>query len=264
MDRDIIRGYWPLYEDGAPVRIGDKVEGAIVPMEVEGVEVYVAATTVIGDCDHLHLEPGERVKRVGDAPADALCLCKNFDGGIEIRHLAGDLLDWHIVIDGERVGVSNKARSRIAEALDLCASKRRLLPGVVWPEVDGEPVVPGDVLWDDMGCRHEVSDVKFTAGFATAVEMESGDVWVSMDDLTRTNPKPEPEPGPDSWERLEEDTRKDVYDYWSCQDVDCEDCPAEVNGKDPMQRYGTVSCSRAKDLDILARAKALSGVTDDE
>lgn len=271
MNLNAIGGYWPLYEDGSPVRIGDTVQGTFDPMTVESVEAYATTTTVIGDCDHLHLSPGERVRRVGDAPEGVPCLCGDPDGGVGTAHVTRDNRNWHIVIDGVRYGVSTPARRVIAEALDLTTSRQTLPPGIEWPVVDGEPVVPGDVLWDADGTWVEVGAVRIDRE-GTHVEVrrpvpDDPDVYYvtlvnagaeAFTRLTRT------EPDPDSWERLVEDARKEFLDYWSCHDVACIDCPVKVDGETPCQRYDTSDCYRAKDLDIVARAKALSGVTDDE
>ena len=263
MNQGTIGGYWPLYEDGTPVRIGDVVKAHGVPMKVRSVDVCAPDTVLFGDLAHLRLEPGERVKRVGDAPEGVPCLCRDHDGGVKTARVPSDEQNWHIVIDGVRHGVSNHARRVIAEALDLATGRRTTPPGIEWPEVDGEPLVPGDVLWDDSGCRHEVAEVRFTTGStAGAVVMADGGALVRMDCLTSTEPEPEQEP--DSWERLAEDSRKWFVDYWSCQGIECIDCPAMVDGKAPLHRYDTSDCESAMAADIVARAKALAGVVGDE
>lgn len=319
MNQGTIGGYWPLYEDGSPVRIGDTVQGTFDPMTVESVEVYATTTTVIGDCDHLHLSPGERVRRVGDALEGVPCLCRDPDGGVETAHVTRDNQNWHLVIDGVRYGVSNHARSQIASALQLSTSRQTLPSGVEWPEVDGEPVVPGDVLWDDRGFRHEVSEVMFKTGFMSGVvKIDEEDMWWVIGALSLTRTEPEPvldrdgvpievgdtvyrddgsaytvnrllrgkrfnvrtfsETGnvyeirdedlthqrPDSWERVATDARKEFQDYWSCRDIECSDCPSKVDGEYPYQRYDTDGCKSAVAADIVARAKALAGVMDDE
>ena len=190
MNQSIIGGYWPLYEDGTPVRIGDTVQGTFAPMRVESVEMYADTTNVCGARDHLHLSPDERLGRVGGPMKKVPCLCRFGDEGVDTRYVH-ERQGWHVVIDGVRYGVSYQARSIIAESLDLCAPKYRLPSGVAWPEVDGKPVVPGDVLWDELGIRQEVMDVMFSTGFMSgSVDMADGGVWVSMDGLTRTEPEP--------------------------------------------------------------------------
>ncbi|TGY58732.1 hypothetical protein E5335_07510 [Coriobacteriaceae bacterium] len=337
MDQDIIRGYWPLYEDGAPVRIGDRIMGTFDPMTVESVTVYPNTTNVrstpdvAGTRDHLHLSPGERVKRVGDAPEGVPCLGTGPDGDIGTCILEEDHQTWHIVIDGVRYGVGNYARRAIAEALDLTTSRKTLPSSIAWPEVDGEPVVPGDTLWDDEGFMINVTGVEFKGDGYCVLHVFNEhirNVACTIDTtskcfptLTRTEPETvldrdgvpievgdtvwheadgtelhvigfqHEEDGerivtvervrgpidwdgcrclslshvrPDSWERLAEDARNGLCDYWSCHDARCVDCPATVDGKDPAQRYGTDSCAHAMAVDIVARAKALAGVVGDE
>lgn len=335
MNQGTIGGYWPLYEDGTPVRIGDVVEAHGVPMKVRSVDVCAPDTVLFGDLAHLRLEPGERVKRVGDAPEDVPCLCRNPDGGVETAHVTRDNQNWHLVIDGVRYGVSTPARHVIAEALGLTTSRQTLPPGIAWPEVDGEPVMPGDVLWDaGTGRRVAVDRVGFDRDGTVLVAGDGEEIRaagidgiaypagaVSLDGLTRTEPEPvldrdgvpievgdtvwheadgtelhvigfqHEEDGerivtvervrgpidwdgcrclslshvrPDSWERLAEDARNGLCDYWSCHDARCVDCPATVDGKDPAQRYGTDSYAHAMAVDIVARAKALAGVVGDE
>ncbi len=332
MNQGTIGGYWPLYEDGTPVRIGDVVEAHGVPMKVRSVDVCAPDTVLFGDLAHLRLEPGERVKRVGDAPEGVPCLCRDPDGGVGTTCVTRDNRNWHLVIDGVRYGVSTPARRVIAEALDLTTSRQTLPPGIEWPVVDGEPVVPGDVLWDaETVQRIRVDRVGFDRDGTVLVAGDGEEIRaagidgiaypagaVSLDGLTRTEPEPEPvldrdgvpievgdtvyrddgsahtvnrllrgkrfnvrtfsETGnvyeirdedlthqrPDSWERLKNDAQKELNDYWSCWGIKCSDCPAKVDGKTPMDRYGTAGCGLAMRADIVARAKALSGVTDDE
>ena len=63
---------------------------------------------------------------------------------------------------------------------------------------------------------------------------------------------------PDSWERLEEDSSNGLCEYFGMGDAeDCKGCPA----------YGdrlSIPCSSVMARDIIRRAKALSGVADDE
>lgn len=66
-ERQII-DMWPRYEDGEYVMIGDEVNG----LGGEIVEVYITENEVAiwNNCaNHMHLRPGERVKR--PAPADS-------------------------------------------------------------------------------------------------------------------------------------------------------------------------------------------------
>ncbi len=70
---------------------------------------------------------------------------------------------------------------------------------------------------------------------------------------------------PDSWERLREDAATSIEDYWGCGDVVCAKCPAMVDGNKPWERYGMTvqSCVKAMQLDLVARAERLAGVSAD-
>lgn len=63
---------------------------------------------------------------------------------------------------------------------------------------------------------------------------------------------------PDSWEKLEEDARKQSWDYWDCPSTSCEDCCSLIEGKTPDEFYGCIGCFEAQKLDIIARAKRLA------
>lgn len=62
--------------------------------------------------------------------------------------------------------------------------------GVEWPMVDGEPVKPGDVLWDSDGTRRRVTDVRFWREGCYVV-MDDKSEWSGFTmycDFTRTEP----------------------------------------------------------------------------
>lgn len=61
---------WPRFEDGEPVMIGDGVDG----LGGEIIEVYIAENAAAiwnNFASHMHLEPGERVKRPAPEVLDA-------------------------------------------------------------------------------------------------------------------------------------------------------------------------------------------------
>ena len=67
---------WPRYEDGEPVMIGDGVDG----LGGEIIEVYIAENAAAiwnNSANHMHLSPGERVKRPAPEVLDA--------DGVEIK-----------------------------------------------------------------------------------------------------------------------------------------------------------------------------------
>ena len=74
---------WPRFEDGEHVMIGDEVDG----LDGEIIEVYIvegAAAIWNNSANHMHLSPGERVKRPVQSVLDA--------DGVEIK--VGDTV-WH-------------------------------------------------------------------------------------------------------------------------------------------------------------------------
>lgn len=74
---------WPKFEDGEPVMIGDGVDG----LGGEIIEVYIAENAAAiwnNAANHMHLRPGERVKRTAPKVLDA--------DGVEIN--VGDTV-WH-------------------------------------------------------------------------------------------------------------------------------------------------------------------------
>lgn len=74
---------WPRYDDGEPVWFGDEVDG----LGGEIIEVYIAENAAAiwnNYANHMHLSPGERVKRPAPEVLDA--------DGVEIK--VGDTV-WH-------------------------------------------------------------------------------------------------------------------------------------------------------------------------
>ena len=81
-EREIL-DMWPRFEDGEPVMIGDGVDG----LGGEIIEVYIAENAAAiwnNSANHMHLSPGERVKRPAPEVLDA--------DGVEIK--VGDTV-WH-------------------------------------------------------------------------------------------------------------------------------------------------------------------------
>ncbi len=51
-------------------------------------------------------------------------------------------------------------------------------------------------------------------------------------------------------------------EYWDCCS-ECYECPAKVDGETPDERYSVANCWYAMQLDIVARARRLAGVSDE-
>ena len=124
---------------------------------------------------------------------------------------------------------------------------------------DGLPIEVGQTVYDKRGREHKVEDFDTVDGTTTVICRHRGagtTLWFKPQNLAHERP--------DSWERLEEDARKDFDDYWGCSHVmGCNKCPATVDGEDPMQRFDMGNCREAMRLDIVRRAKALAGVGGD-
>lgn len=58
---------------------------------------------------------------------------------------------------------------------------------------------------------------------------------------------------PETQERIDEDKGKKGTEYWRCIGFLCGDCPAEIDGKRPSDRYGVLNCSIAQGMDIARR-----------
>lgn len=80
--------------------------------------------------------------------------------------------------------------------------------------------------------------------------------WEEGSAFTHRQPKPEPA---DSWEKLEEDAKQRICSYFGIdqENASCEDCP-----------YGSTQtgriCWRNASLDMIARAKKLAGIEEEE
>ena len=139
---------------------------------------------------------------------------------------------------------------------------------------DGVEVKVGDVVWlapeyrckaGSTGSSHNllyvapsekmtVSEVR-KGGCGEVAWMDGrGRRWCSTSWLTHERP--------DSWERLREDARKSTYRYWGCTGHLCDECPAELDGAGPDDRYSTEGCDTAMRLDLVARAERLARVVD--
>ena len=157
---------------------------------------------------------------------------------------------------------ADAARSLVDEHCELKELREagRLMPeGVSWPRYeDGEPVRVGDVMRGTGRSQHIFRVVGVAPG--------NGRMTVVCEDvdedceLCYTDPRLLTHERPDSWGRLREDARKVYTAYWGCIGFCCDECPALVDGKDPIERYDTSWCDTAMQLDLVARAERLAGV----
>ncbi|WP_305296566.1 hypothetical protein [Parvibacter caecicola] len=120
------------------------------------------------------------------------------------------------------------------------------------PEVlgaDGLPIVEGDVVYelgrDDALTVYEVNPQYIHA------KKESGAAWNNLTAKYLTHTPP------DTQERIDADADKYYGYYWGCTGVECERCPAMIDGKKPYERLGARSCESARILDLLRRQREL-------
>ena len=123
------------------------------------------------------------------------------------------------------------------------------------PEVlgaDGLPIKVGETVWlEKDGCEGTVKGLGVNGSSTAYIEWEDGR-WspnVMCDHLTHTPP--------DTQERIDQDAAKDYDDYWDCEGRECDECPAEIDGKSPSQRYGVIECDKAMVCDLLRRQREL-------
>lgn len=64
---------------------------------------------------------------------------------------------------------------------------------------------------------------------------------------------------PDTQERIDEDKRKSVSQYWGCGGAGCHQCPSKVDGLTPCERYGMDECEVAMGYDLALRQARLDG-----
>lgn len=134
---------------------------------------------------------------------------------------------------------------------------------------DGLPIVEGETVWLDEAhsrcagsCGFEdgnkyslcgierqemltVEDAHIEVDGREYVRVCTCGAWCHASWLTHTPP--------DTQERIDEDKGKKGTEYWRCVGFFCGDCPAEIDGKRPSDRYGVLNCSIAQGMDIARR-----------
>lgn len=125
--------------------------------------------------------------------------------------------------------------------------------GLIWPQFeDGTPVNIGDYVLNGYGNEVEAKFIHF-----------SHDGCWRISDLARRvailgNGEKCKRPFHDSWEKLEIGAKGSMENYWDCKGYGCGECPSKINGKTPDDFFQCGSCSVAKQLDIVRRAKKIA------
>ncbi|OUN43758.1 hypothetical protein [Enorma massiliensis] len=116
---------------------------------------------------------------------------------------------------------------------------------------DGKPLREGETVWIiEDGGPYKVTGIDPIVKEIRIKDesMELG-VWVAACGLTHTKPEPS-----DSWERIEEDARKEACEYFAHMPCGCE--------TSEMLDETVEKCNAAKARDLVRRCKALAGVSE--
>lgn len=133
-------------------------------------------------------------------------------------------------------------------AEDTASSRCRLVPTAELIGADGVPIGVGDIVYRDADPEPLQVDLIYAGSMGyCAVRLKDGaGIYASADAPRLSHKKPEPlEPEPDdSWEKLEEDANLSSRDY--CEEHRLEECDYNMR------------------VHLLARAKKLAGIEEEE
>lgn len=154
-------------------------------------------------------------------------------------------------------------------SIDYAAGERVERPAPEALGADGKPIVEGETVWLDEAhsrcagsCGFEdgnkyslcgierqemltVEDAHIEVDGREYVRVCTCGAWCHASWLTHTPPETQ--------ERIDEDKGKKGTEYWRCVGFLCGDCPAEIDGKRPSNRYGVLNCWIAQGMDIARR-----------
>ena len=226
---------WPRFEDGEPVRFGDRFENA------DGGE-SVLHTLIAKDCREslgdgvfwklskgakaVWLKDGERVKRPAPKVLDA--------DGVEIR--AGDRLYDIDTGCGRTVrAVNDNGTVEFDGHGNRGWFGKFLTHRAPVLAADGKPLRVGDTVWYANGDSPQLKVIRIESDRVVTENARDGEQWWAAYILTHERP--------DSWERLEEDAGKNPFDY-------CKDVGHRLDTCEDSEEY--------KARDLVRRAKALA------
>lgn len=164
--------------------------------------------------------------------------------GDEMNEVCGKVSG--VYFDDDAIGIY----ARGSDHLHLSVGERVKRPVQSVPDADGVEIKVGDTVWLIPACAIEPDEPYEVTGINKYGEVMlefhvEGSTGVKGEYLTHTRP--------DSWERLEEDTAKNLCEYFGFMYRPCnagEGCPAYEQG----------NCTMYKAKDIIRRAKALAGI----
>lgn len=120
-------------------------------------------------------------------------------------------------------------------------------------DADGVPIRIGETLFIEI-------DGDIFSGEVNEMASKGEDGWsISLDNTDAFSPKSFSHKPPDSWEKLEEDARKQTTCDYACSNIHAlEDFDHIVNGCCSFNDCN--KCAQTMALDLIARAKRLAGV----
>lgn len=169
-----------------------------------------------------------------------------FGDEVEFEGEAAKVLDVAFSVVRFSLGVGTATTSGRVYGF-LGEPAKRPAPEVL--DADGVPIRIGDVVYGNPGIAWTVVGLR-TSKLGWKVEMGNMPFLCEPDDLTHKKP--------DSWEKLEEDARKQLCSYFGLDlpPALCDDCP---HGSRQTGR----ACWQNVRLDMIARAKKLAGIEEE-
>ena len=228
---------WMLWDDGKPVTYDDAPDDVIgVYLALDG-SGYVLMTDLP---DQLMSESSERVRRPAVLAADGEPLevgqtVWRIDTGAEYWVKSGQTITSDAVVIIRKTDCD--CESEIVKASQLTHQRPVL-------DADGVPIREGDTVWD----TDAESDTPLTVVEVSSDLIRCEYTWKDgktyrpcypPDQLTHQRP--------DSWERIEEDAKKDRCSYFGAKYQDCGICTQLAT-----------SCSISKARDLVRRCRALA------
>lgn len=188
----------------------------------------------------------ERIKRITEQAAAMKAIGRaSIDVSGDLEALASD----NAAMESEIQGLE-EADARLRERLNRSENHDAYMELPV--DADGVPIRIGDVVYGNPGIAWTVVCLRMSK-LGCKVEMENMPFLRNPDELSHKKPDPlEPEPA-DSWEKLEEDAKKDACELaGKGGSDDCVGC----------KWFPRSNCNEMARLEILKRAKKLAGVED--
>lgn len=246
---------WPRFEDGEPVRIGDKFECWCGEGHVVGSVSFWGSCAVLNISHDHTFVVGHGPEAVHDEHAKRPAPKVLDADGVEIRvgdtvHSTRDTESGTVVYaypPGDDGQPSVKVGALWHHASDLTHRAPVLA-------ADAKPLREGETVYRLDGAGTVEIDTVFDAACIVCLKPDTGDELGHFKACELTHERP------DSWERLEEDAAKNCWEYWGCKPFLCPgSCPNELDGKHPYERFGVDDCCDAAVKDIVRRARALAG-----